>query len=53
VPRHPRENYRLGAALRQGGHQAAWLPVRGPDWAVDGVPAYTPEKDSGGAAAAF
>jgi hypothetical protein len=41
VPRHPLENYRLAAALRAAGAPAAWLPVEGPAWAVDGVPAWT------------
>jgi len=39
VPRHPRENFWLADMLRQQGIDAAWLPIRGPDWSVDGVPA--------------
>jgi hypothetical protein len=39
LPRHPRENYLLAAALQQAGHEAAWLPVHGPDWSTDGWPA--------------
>jgi hypothetical protein len=42
LPRHPRENYELGALLRAGGREAAWLPVAGPGWEVDGMPAYRP-----------
>jgi hypothetical protein len=40
VPRHPRENFWLADMLRQQGIDAAWLAVQGPDWAVDGIPAY-------------
>ncbi|KAG7674064.1 hypothetical protein Ndes2526B_g02453 [Nannochloris sp. 'desiccata'] len=40
VPRHPRENFWLAAMLRQQGIDAAWLPIQGPDWSVDGIPAY-------------
>lgn len=39
LPRHPRENYLLAAALQRGGHDAAWLPVHGPEWSTDGWPA--------------
>lgn len=39
LPRHPRENYLLAAALQRGGHEAAWLPVHGPEWSTDGWPA--------------
>ncbi|KAL4424092.1 hypothetical protein ABPG75_001393 [Micractinium tetrahymenae] len=39
LPRHPRENYLLAAALQRAGHEAAWLPVHGPEWSTDGWPA--------------
>lgn len=39
VPRHPRENFWLADMLRQQGIDAAWLPIQGPDWSVDGIPA--------------
>jgi hypothetical protein len=39
VPRHPRENFWLAELLREEGVDAAWLPVAGPDWSVDGIPA--------------
>ncbi|EFN52069.1 hypothetical protein CHLNCDRAFT_139316 [Chlorella variabilis] len=39
LPRHPRENYLLAAALQRAGHEAAWLPVHGPEWDTAGLPA--------------
>jgi hypothetical protein len=39
VPRHPRENFWLAELLREQGVDAAWLPLTGPDWSVDGIPA--------------
>lgn len=39
LPRHPRENYLLAAALQRAGHEAAWLPVHGPEWSTAGWPA--------------
>ena len=39
LPRHPRENYLLAAALQRAGHEAAWLPLHGPEWSTDGWPA--------------
>ena len=44
LPRHPRENYLLAAALAAGGHEAAWLPVHGPDWSTDGWPAQRQQR---------
>ena len=41
VPRHPRENFWLTQVMRDQGVDAAWLPVQGPEWAVDGVPRFT------------
>lgn len=40
VPRHPRENFWLAMSMQEAGISAAWLPVQGPDWAVDGIPAH-------------
>ena len=37
VPRHPRENFWLAEMLRAQNVSVAWLPIQGPDWAVDGV----------------
>ncbi|KAI3432222.1 hypothetical protein D9Q98_003784 [Chlorella vulgaris] len=39
LPRHPRENYLLAAALQHAGHEAAWLPLHGPEWSTEGWPA--------------
>jgi hypothetical protein len=39
VPRHPRENFLLAAVLRGAGATGAWLPIKGPLFAVDGHPA--------------
>ncbi len=44
LPRHPRENYLLAAALQQAGHEAAWLPVHGPEWSTDGWPAQRQQR---------
>jgi hypothetical protein len=44
LPRHPRENYLLAGALQQAGHEAAWLPVHGPEWSTDGWPAQRQQR---------
>lgn len=52
LPRHPRENYALAAAMRAAGQTAAWLPMTGPGWEVDGVPIHRPAPPAAAAAAA-
>lgn len=40
LPRHPRENYQLAAALRDAVAPGAWLPMEGPAWDVPSLPPY-------------